>query len=438
MLAGSEVGVSRQVEQCEGRCEPMEECQQTKFKVLIVENSVTTVKVITQRLEQEKGFPFEVAESYAQVEALLGDNPLRFFVAIVDLHLADAPNGEVVDLVISKNIPPIILSAFYQETVRSMIMEKPIVDYVVKRNYQELDYLFSVVQRVRENLHRKVMVVDDSRSCRLVLSRYLSRQSLTVIEADSAEAALVTLEQNPDVCLIITDENMGGMSGAEMIVQIRSTHPRNELAIIGVSATDNKSLNALFLKSGANDFFAKPFSYEELFCRVAQNIDAVVLQRHLRESASLDAVTGCYSRKYLMRTGELFHQNYQRNNVQYVICCVKILGFEALNDEHGPHVGEAALCHASSRLTTVLRQTDILARVGGAEFCLLCIGVELKTADIMLSRLIQSIERSAFECDEQSFYVKVYAYVSYPRCDTFRDCLKDARQMLLDANTKHH
>lgn len=410
----------------------MEESKQSKSKVLIVEDSRTTVNVITRRLNQEEGFPYEVADSYAQAREMLAEDPLRFFIAVVDLQLLDAPNGEVVDYVISKGIPLIVLSAIYQEKVRGMMMDKAIVDYVVKRSFQELDYLISIVRRVKDNLNRKVMVVDDSRSCRLVLARYLARQSLTVIEAESAEEALSILEKQPEICLIITDQNMDGMTGADMIVQIRGKHPRTELAIIGVSASNNKSLNALFLKSGANDFFAKPFSYEELFCRVTQNIDAVVLQKQLRESAALDTLTNCYSRKYLMRTGDIFHKNYQRNNVKYVICCMKIIGFEALNDEHGPHVGEEALRHASERLNSVLRQSDIVARVGGAEFCLLCIGVEVETAHIVISRLVQSVENNAFECDDESFYIKVDAYVSHPRCDTFGDCLKDARQRMLD------
>lgn len=411
----------------------MEESGTLKRKVLIVEDSRTTVEMLKRRLQQEVVFPFEVASTFAEAKKIVAPDPLQFFVAIVDLQLPDALHGEVVDYVISEGIPPIILSANYQEEVRAMMMDKAIVDYVVKRNFQELDYLVSIVKRVKENVNRKVMVVDDSPSCRLVLSRYLSRQCLNVVEAESAEQALVLLEEEPDVCLIITDQNMDGMTGSEMISMIRGKRSRTELAIIGVSASNNKNLNALFLKSGANDFFAKPYSYEELFCRVAQNIDAVILQRELKENAALDTLTECYSRKYLMRMGEIFHKNFQRNNVKYAICCLKIRCFELLNDAHGPHVGEAALRYASQRLKRVLRQSDIVARVGGAEFCLLCIGVEVETANIVITRLIKSIEENTFECDGETFSIKCYAYVSHPESDTFLDCLKLARQKMLEA-----
>ena len=108
----------------------MEESKQSKSKVLIVEDSRTTVNVITRRLNQEEGFPYEVADSYAQAREMLAEDPLRFFIAVVDLQLLDAPNGEVVDYVISKGIPLIVLSAIYQEKVRGMMMDKAIVDYV--------------------------------------------------------------------------------------------------------------------------------------------------------------------------------------------------------------------------------------------------------------------------------------------------------------------
>lgn len=405
--------------------------EDAKSKVLVVEDSRTVIDVLRKYLVQELGDCIEIAMNFAEAKALLAQNPGRFFVAILDLYLPDAQDGEVVDYAISLGVPPIILSAEYRKEVHGLMMNKPIVEYVVKRNSLQLDYLGAVVKRVRGNVHRTVLVVDDSPSCRLVLGRYLERQSLNVIEANSAEEAIRVIEEKPEICLVITDQNMGGMTGADMIVHLRIKHPRNTLAIIGVSASDNKELNALFLKSGANDFFSKPFSYEELFCRVTQNIDAVVLHKQLSENADLDPISNTFTRKYLMRMGHTIHSNYRRSNVSYVLCFLKIKEFQHVSDTLGPHVGEEALNHVGGRLSGCLRQTDIVARVGGAEFCVLCLGVDTKSAKLMLYRMHRQVTDTGFNCDGHQLKLSIAAVLHQPDEGDFEDNVNAARRSLL-------
>ena len=90
------------------------------------------------------------------------------------------------------------------------------------------------------------------------------------------------LEQHGEISLIITDYNMPEMGGLELIRRVRRNHPREELAIIGISDTSKPGLSALLLKSGANDFISKPFELEEFYCRVTQNTNII---RYVRESA---------------------------------------------------------------------------------------------------------------------------------------------------------
>jgi diguanylate cyclase (GGDEF)-like protein len=288
----------------------------------------------------------------------------------------------------------------------------------------------SVVKRVKENVHRKVLVVDDSPSCRIVLSRYLSRQNLQVLEAKSAEEALEIIKREQDIFLIITDQNMGGMKGSDMIGEIRVNYARTDLAIIGISASNDKRLNALFLKSGANDFFAKPFSYEELFCRVTQNIDSVVLNKILADSASLDSISGTSNASHLMRMGNFFHHNLLRDNIDYAIICLQLLGFEELTSEHGLEVGEELLKHAGSQLMNVTRQSDAVARVSHSEFCLLCIGVEPATEKTVLTRVIDSIEKTPLVYEGVTHHLKLATHLSYPVAADFSTDLKEARQAL--------
>lgn len=376
-------------------------------KVLVVEDSSFVVDALTLYLSQDLMIPFEVARNFRETRRLLSDNPQQFFVAVLDLNLPDAPRGEVVDYVMGKGIPAIILTATYDGSVREQMLEKPIIDYVIKRNLLELEYLTAIIRRVKENIGRSVLVVDDSASCRMILSRYLSRQRLTVLEASSGQGALDVLDAHPEVSLIITDHNMPGMSGQDMILEIRATKSRNELAIIGVSSSENSDLTAQFLKCGANDFFVKPFSYEEMFCRVAQNIDAVENYRRLTNSSDYDSLTHVHSRKYLMAMGEVLNGNAQRDNFTMIVAILRVNEFYDLNDEHGPHAGDQSLIHVAKFLRNAFRQTDVVARLGGAEFCILCVGVEEKGIEGLFQRIIHGISHSNFVVDDQALPLSV-------------------------------
>jgi CheY-like chemotaxis protein len=72
---------------------------------------------------------------------------------------------------------------------------------------------------------KRALIVDDSKSARVVLSRLLEKHDLAVETRDSAEAALEYLEQNrPDV--IFMDHVMAGMDGLSAVQLIKKT-PRS-------------------------------------------------------------------------------------------------------------------------------------------------------------------------------------------------------------------
>jgi len=68
--------------------------------------------------------------------------------------------------------------------------------------------------------------------------------------------------------------------------------------------------------------------------------------------------------------------------------------FKKVNDTHGHHIGDLALKHISSILDEQLRDGDILARMGGEEFCILCVNLNPENADTVFERIRKTIEES--------------------------------------------
>ena len=104
-------------------------------KVLIVENSRAIINVITSYLKNINGVEPVVAMSMAEAEQHLSKDSDEFFCSILDLNLPDAADGEIVDAVHKYNIPIIVLTGKMDESVRQVMREKMVLEYL---NYQLL------------------------------------------------------------------------------------------------------------------------------------------------------------------------------------------------------------------------------------------------------------------------------------------------------------
>ncbi len=116
----------------------------------------------------------------------------------------------------------------------------------------------------------RIMVVDDDESVRDVVTEVLGRKGWTVDDYSSAEAAISALERGRyDV--ILTDINMPGLSGMDLLQQIKDAAPQTPVVMITGFPSIDLAVEAM--KIGAVDFLAKPFKFEELEIVVRKAID---------------------------------------------------------------------------------------------------------------------------------------------------------------------
>ncbi len=251
-----------------------------KLRILIVEDSQSVARLLKVSLESVEGFVADNAFTLAQTMQML-ETGNEYFLAVLDLHLPDAAGEEIVDAVMSRGVPAIVYTSNFEPDVRKRILAKGIIDYVIKSGNTVMA-LAAMIERLRRNTELKVLVVDDSAQFRRYLRRLLMRQMLTVFEAASGEDALIVLEEEPDICLIFTDFEMGGMDGATLASRIRDKYAWGEKAVIGLSSTEGGT-SIRFIKSGAHDFLPKTFEYEELYWRTRQNLETLERVRELRD-----------------------------------------------------------------------------------------------------------------------------------------------------------
>ncbi len=96
--------------------------------ILVIEDSPLVLKVLEHLFRQDGALQPVFCASFGEAQLLLETSANLFFAAIVDLNLPDAPNGEVVDLVLQYSLPCIVLSSSYNEQRRDELLLKGVVD----------------------------------------------------------------------------------------------------------------------------------------------------------------------------------------------------------------------------------------------------------------------------------------------------------------------
>ncbi|MEW9614991.1 response regulator [Shinella sp. S4-D37] len=251
-------------------------------RILVAEDSNVFTSMISKRLKELFDIDVEICRSFEELELAYDKSSEKITLAISNINLPGAENGEALNYLVDLSIPTIVFTGTFQQTTRDQLLSKEIVDYILKDNIFAVEMLAESVCRFLTNHNHHVLIVDDSATARALLTTRLKRYNFRVSTAENGSAALALLKANPDIGLMITDYNMPDIDGFELTRRIRSTIGSHQLRIIGVSSSTDRLLSARFLKAGGNDFIMRPFIDEEFYCRVNQNLDTLTQIRTAR------------------------------------------------------------------------------------------------------------------------------------------------------------
>ena len=257
----------------------------------------------------------------------------------------------------------------------------------------------------------RVLVVDDDKNIRTLLSTILVQAGYVVFEASNGREGFdKALEIQPHI--LITDWMMPGMDGVELTRSLRQTKLGRAIYILILTTLDTEDKLLEAFDAGADDFMSKPLKARVLGARLRagqrvmmlqQEIDRdreeirrfatelAVTNQRLQEAALTDVLTDLPNRRYAI---ERFQQEWQAaNRSKRPMACmmIDVDNFKAVNDTHGHDVGDAVLKQTAQAIKSGLRAQDVICRTGGDEFLVICPETDLAAAMLCGERVRKAV-----------------------------------------------
>lgn len=383
-------------------------------KVLIVDDSKTILTMLKIEFDELDDIEAIYADSYKSAVKKIRENKGDMHAALLDVNLPDAPKGEVIKLANLHNIPTIVLTGTIDKETIDIIHKNNVISYVLKGTPKSTNHAVKFVKRVLRNYNTTVMVVDDSPVHRKAFSDILKKDNINVIEVEDGKKALDILKENQEnISVVLTDLEMPGMDGLELTIKIRELYDKDQLAIIAISGTDDTEMINNFLKFGANDYVGKTATQSEIITRVNSNLEVLDLFSQIRDMANKDFLTGAYNRRYFFDSGNSIFLKAKRKNMPVAVAMMDIDNFKIINDTYGHDVGDIAIKEVKRILDRNLRASDLMARFGGEEFCVLFEDISEKNVKKLFERIRKEFEDNIIDVNIDGENVKVNYTISF-------------------------
>ncbi|MFS0862437.1 EAL domain-containing protein [Fredinandcohnia sp. 179-A 10B2 NHS] len=264
-----------------------------------------------------------------------------------------------------------------------------------------------VVSTMGENEGKiNILIVDDRPENLLALEAIIESDDYQLIKAFSGEEALKYLLKY-DFAAILLDVQMPGMDGYGTAKIIKARQKTKNIPILFITA-NNMDAEHIFLgySVGAIDYIMKPFNPLILKAKVEGFVELYKIRQQLVEQSEAlllknkeieymayhDTLTELPNRRSFHDKLIQSLDHSKRMNSTLAIMYLNMDRFKYVNDSLGHITGDRLLQQIAKRLSTLVRTSDLVARVGGDEFNILLPETDRETALEIAESIISSFE----------------------------------------------
>ena len=205
-------------------------------------------------------------------------------------------------------------------------------------------------------------------------------KEVTSLHAESSPDNPASLESLLDFLIhwlayhiLVTDKNMARQ------VELIKSGVSSEQSFVQEEQEANKSTEPLI--TALNGLFHQVSKRNKELAELNRTLEKKVEDRtqslleantHLKELALTDVLTGLPNRRYAMQQLTLIWNDSIKNNTPVACMMIDADYFKQVNDTYGHDAGDIVLCELSKALLHTVRTDDIVCRLGGDEFIIIC------------------------------------------------------------------
>ena len=272
----------------------------------------------------------------------------------------------------------------------------------------------------------RLLIIDDEEQIRSLLIDLLG-EVYDCREARSAEEALAALQQET-FDLVVSDIDMGGMSGLELVPRVHSLSP--DTVVVMISGNQDIEFAIRALRVGAFDYISKPIDIRHVEAsveRALKHSDLLREKRRYKEQledllqqrtaevdwlAYYDTVTQLPNRALFEDRLTQAVSVARTTGQSLAVLFISIDQFKKVNDSLGHGLGDSLLREFAGRLKSCLTKRDTAARFGSDEFALLRTQIN-GTKDVLETiGSLRQVLKSAFDLPGQELYATASIGVS--------------------------
>jgi len=242
----------------------------------------------------------------------------------------------------------------------------------------------------------RILVVDDNEVNVELLVVILASEHYVVSTAfDGFEALAKIAAEKPDIVLL--DVMMPELDGFEVCRCIKADPATTHIPVIMVTALSDVDDLVRGFEAGADDFVTKPVNGLALMARIDLQLRRKRDYEHILEQARADPLTGAFNRGYFDAHAPRLAARCRPARQSLSVLMIDVDNLKQVNDAHGHPAGDRVLKQVVNRVTSALRPSDLVARMGGDEFAVVMPETDLDAALQIAERLRGRIAETPVE-----------------------------------------
>ncbi|MCK5279889.1 MAG: diguanylate cyclase [Cyclobacteriaceae bacterium] len=274
---------------------------------------------------------------------------------------------------------------------------------------------------------KTILIIDDESSQLELLEKMLVEYN--VFSGETSDQMWECIHKN-SIDLILLDVIMPNEDGFQIAQALRKNEITKDIPILFISARIEGQDIVKGFDAGGVDYIKKPYDTLELKARIAAALKQKENELYLKKQSMMDPLTNTYNRQYFTDSVKAILDKNSRKDNNIVVATLDIDFFKKVNDTYGHDVGDVAIQEIANILNKNLRESDLMARFGGEEFCILLENITQNDAAILFEKIRIAFENNIIEIDNLKIKFTVSIGICYGIGFTLEDMIKNSDEGL--------